>query len=227
MSLSASCDSNRRLQKAQEDTCSSDNYSNYSNNHNKHLESSHSVSSIPNNTFSIDPTQYSTKGIHTKKSRFIGPNLDEVDNRSDSAPIESNVEFNWGNPSKVVDGKKIPIGASIKEYEIAGVINRRWNPNVVNYEYQFLSSKRDDDGKPQCWWSHHYDNALSACADYERYNFLKAVVQDHEFHEGLYKIQDSKQRFKVKINSSKSKTKRKKHYEKRNKKKQTGGPKQC
>ena len=87
--------------------------------------------------------------------------------------------------------------------------------------------KRNDDGIAQYWWSHHYSDALSACVIYERCNFLKAVVQDHEFHESLRKVQDSKPKFKVKINCSKSKTKRRKHYEKWNKKKQRGGPKQC
>ena len=198
-----------------QDKYASDNCSNYHRNHKS------STSSIPKNTFSIDPTYFSTTGIHTKKSRIIGPNLSDADYRSDSVPIERNIDYN-SDPSKIVNGKKIPVGASIEEYEIIRACNRRWNVNIPAFEYQFVTAQANENGEQELkyWWSSYYQNALPAVVEFEEYNALKAIVQDYEFHLGLQRVQNSKPKFKVKINYSKSKSTVEKHYEKWIKKKQ-------
>ena len=211
-----------------QDKYPSDNYSN----HRTIPYHKSSSSSTLKNKFSIDPTYFSTKGIHTKKTRMIGPNLSDIGYRSDSVPIERNVKWNC-NASKIIDGKKIPIGVSIEEYPVNAAIARRYNINIAKHEYQFVMTKTNENGEKEFihFWTSEYENALETIVKFEEMNALKAVAQDHEFHLGLQRVQDSKPKFKVKANYSKSKSKSKskvkRHYQKWNKKKQRGSSKKC
>lgn len=171
-------------------------YRHKSSNHNKsHRNKSHR-NKFEENRFTKDSTEFGTKGKeHRKKSRYFGTDLSEYE-RSDDASIDTDVVYhwNWRNESDECDkapigsSNKCPFGASIQEFEIAGVNGFRWNPNVADHEY-LLINKDEPKG---FWWTHYIENCLESCAKYHEYKFMKSIVEEYEWTHALTRVQDSK-----------------------------------
>ena len=155
------------------------------------------LSDASTHSFSIDPTQFSITGDHTKKSRYYGPYLKQIE-RSDDSILEENIEYNWNNPSDYEDNSftikhnECPNGASKNKYEVIAICNDRYNPNVAGHQYHLISQDPNNPKKHLAWWTEFIDECPDLVIEHYEQKFLRAVREEHEFRTAIKQFKKTK-----------------------------------